>query len=407
MRIGIIAFSSTGCQLGNRISSFFEGKGDHVSLSRCERGGLESWCRKHFFQKDALIFLSSCGIAVRAIAPLIQSKVTDPAVLVVDEGGNFVISLLSGHLGGANELTEILADFLGAIGVITTATDVRKRFAVDVWAKKKHLFIANPEKIKDISAEILEGQSVLLKSLYPVEGTLPKGLKLAEEPVPKKEFLSRKASALWESPDFPKESIPGKSPAATENAAPPENSISRGNAPLPEKRLHILVSHETDNSGKTLHLIPPVLSLGVGCRKNTPLSSIEQAFSLILEQTGCHPAAVSQVCTIDLKSSEPGLLEFCRIRKLPFRTFTSGELNALPGDFTGSDFVKSITGVDNVCERSALLGSSLDFGDGKSQAAPHLHYKWGRLIAGKTALNGVTMALALKPYILKMEVEAK
>lgn len=105
--------------------------------------GLQAWCETVFEQSEVLIFIGACGIAVRTIAPFLDSKYTDPAVLVADEQGGHVISLLSGHLGGANAWTQFLAEGLQADPVITTASDVNGRLAVDVWAVRHGLQITD------------------------------------------------------------------------------------------------------------------------------------------------------------------------------------------------------------------------------------------------------------------------
>ncbi|MDR1532759.1 MAG: cobalamin biosynthesis protein [Clostridiales bacterium] len=117
MTAAIICFSDKGCSLGKRVKAYFDG----AALTRCPQGGLDGWTRENF-DRGALIFISSCGIAVRAIAPYLKSKTTDPAVVVIDEHGKHAVSLLSGHMGGANALTAKLAAHIGAEAVITTAS---------------------------------------------------------------------------------------------------------------------------------------------------------------------------------------------------------------------------------------------------------------------------------------------
>ena len=117
------------------------------SVSRCGLGGvtLAGWTAQQFAAADALVFVGAAGIAVRAIAPHCQSKATDPAVVVLDECGRFAVPLLSGHLGGANDLACRLGAACGAVPVITTATDANGLFAVDEWAKKTKLrCLGNP-----------------------------------------------------------------------------------------------------------------------------------------------------------------------------------------------------------------------------------------------------------------------
>ncbi|NLU23707.1 MAG: cobalamin biosynthesis protein CbiG [Clostridiales bacterium] len=330
MNIGLIAFSETGMELGKHIVSFWETDGHTAQLTRCPTGGLAAWTEAHFTDCDALLFLSSCGIAVRAVAPFVRSKTTDPAVLVMDELGTFCVSLLSGHLGGANALASHLATHLGAIAVITTATDIHGVFSVDDWARRQHLYIANSVRIKWIASRLLSGETIGLKTTCPIIGSLPSQLTEKEE-------------------DY-----------------------------------DILISHRLRGRAEALRLVPPVAALGVGCRKGVTVEALEEAYERILARTNCHNAAVYKVCSIDLKAREPGLLTFCERHHLPFETYSASELASLAGDFTGSAFVTSVTGVDNVCERSALRGCG----------------KGGRLIAKKDAGNGVTMALALRDYSL-------
>jgi cobalt-precorrin 5A hydrolase len=125
---------------------------------------LDQWTKENFETNDGLIFIGACGIAVRAIAPYLDHKTTDPAVVVVDDEACFAISLVSGHLGGANDLTHLVSGKVGAIPVVTTATDRRGTFAVDQWARREGLGIVNPEAIKGISAALLEGEDVIVSA---------------------------------------------------------------------------------------------------------------------------------------------------------------------------------------------------------------------------------------------------
>ncbi|MEG1755521.1 MAG: cobalamin biosynthesis protein, partial [Clostridia bacterium] len=316
------AFTERGVQLGNRIAAEF---GECMTLTRCAPEGLSDWTRERFFDADALLFIGASGIAVRAIAPHIESKLTDPAVVVMDECGEYCIPLLSGHVGGANDLAIRLAKMVGARPVITTATDVNHLFAIDCWAVKQGLRIVNAEAIKHVSGKLLKGESVTIKSLFPILGTIPVGVALDDQ------------------------------------------------------NYDVLITYKTRGRPDALRLIAPVITLGIGCKKSVSVDAIEEAFAAMLGKSGCHPDAVRRVCSITLKNNEAGILEFCRRRKLPFTTFTAEQLMAVEGSFAASAFVKSVTGADNVCERSAVLGS-----DG------------GVLLTGKNAGNGVTMAMAIK-----------
>ena len=316
-------FTERGGHLAEKLASV---SGGEVSSSR-EAGGVHKWTECFFFQADGLIFVGAAGIAVRAIAPFIKSKVSDPAVIVIDEGGSFVIPVLSGHLGGANDLARELAAVTGGVPVITTATDVSGRFAVDEWAKRQHCHVKDPKKIVRVSSKILSGQEIAVQSDWPVSGATPE--------------LVRTAAA-------------GEIPDVTV-------SIRRQETP-------------------SLRLVPRIAVLGIGCRKGTEADFLERCFERFLEDSGIEDAAVCSAASIDLKKDEPGLTEFCRRRGIPFVTYTAEQLRAAEGDFTPSAFVREITGVDNVCERSAVLAA-----DG------------GGLLVRKTKFDGVTMALALKP----------
>ena len=182
-RISIICFSLTGKETAQKLKEGLEKCGYHTELYKKSRYLEDSiaestadWTAEHFHREDGLIFVGACGIAVRSIAPQVASKKSDPAVLVVDECGQFVISLLSGHLGGANELSLKAAQILGAQPVVTTATDLHKRFAVDVFSRKNDCEILFMKAAKEVSAALLAGKTVGFYSEFPFVGALPNGL---------------------------------------------------------------------------------------------------------------------------------------------------------------------------------------------------------------------------------------
>ena len=317
-----LAFTAKGEALARRLAEALPG-----SVSRC--GGdvtLKGWTAEHFAQDEALIFVGAVGIAVRAIAPHCRSKAADPAVVAVDEGGNFAVPLLSGHLGGANALARALAKACGAVPVITTATDVNGLFAVDLWAKAQNCAVLEPERIKHVSGALLAGQTVRYWSPWPVAGETPAGVKKADAP---------------EAADFALTLTP---------------------------------------QGGALHLVPRIGVLGVGCRRGTTAQQLEEAFAAFCAASGLSPAAVCAAASIDLKKDEPGLAAFCKAHGWPITFYPADELRAVPGQFTPSAFVASVTGVDNVCERSAVKASG------------------GMLLLPKTAGGGVTLALAVRPF---------
>lgn len=254
-----------------------------------------------FDRVDALIFVGACGIAVRAIAPFVRSKTTDPGVIVVDELGLQAISLLSGHIGGANELTRKIAVAIGAIPVITTATDINHRFAVDEWAKKNDLAISSMQAAKRFAMEILR-RDLPVCSDFPIIGKLTGGL-------------------------------------------------YRGIIKDVGLAISCIKRVESENA---LVLIPKKLHLGIGCKRGTDMGKISAAIRKVLDDEGIYTQAMARVASIDVKQDEAGLLEFCESWKLPVLFFSADELMAVQGDFSASDFVKNTVGVDNVCERAAM-----------------------------------------------------
>lgn len=340
MRIEAVCFTRCGEELGEKLADKLNDSAVDLHLTRCGADGpsVHAWAAEHFPAADALLFIGAAGIAVRAIASHVASKTSDPAVLVMDEGGNHVIPLLSGHIGGANALARQLADILGAEVVITTATDIHGVFAVDTWATENGYCIQNPERIKAISAELLEDHSVMLYSIFPVEGGLPEGI------------------------------------AHTQNEDGADISIT---------------VHEGRPHPDALCLTPPALVLGVGCRRGTASETLEAVLGALCAKEDLHPAAIGLVCSIDLKKDEPGLLAFCKNHQWPLRTFSAGELASVPGPFTASSFVEETTGVDNVCERSAVLGSG------------------GALLVKKLAENGVTLSVAQKNWTVQFDPKTR
>lgn len=180
MNTVITAFTRKGTALAQRLAVHLDAK--IFVPSRLADDGLNAidaplteWAGRHFHASGSMVFIGACGIAIRAIAPYVNSKMLDPAVIVIDEAGRYVIPVLSGHVGGANTLAREIASFLGAQAVITTATDVNHLPAVDEWAVNHDCVIENPGAIKHVSSSLLEGHSVgvavtdeLMPSPFPV-----------------------------------------------------------------------------------------------------------------------------------------------------------------------------------------------------------------------------------------------
>lgn len=263
MRISIIVFSECGAELAARLIALsdngHEVKG-YIAQRHAEGTAFESFVSVYklterlFDTVDAIVFIGACGIAVRAVAPLVKSKLTDPAVVVCDETGRFAISLLSGHAGGANRLTEQIAVLIGATPVITTASD---------------------------------------------------------------------------------------SHAALDDVEQPKNLV-----------------------------------LGIGCRRGLSAEIIERAVTVLLWDRKIPLVRVCEVATIDVKYNEEGLIKFAKAHKLPLCFYSAGELAGVQGEFSSSEQVLQAVGVDNVCERAAVLRGGI-----------------GKLILRKAVKDGVTVAV--------------
>jgi len=341
MKITMVSFTRKGALLSRELADDLTEAGHAVRAYSNYGGygllplekGLKEFTRDAFSSSQALVFIGAAGIAVRAIAPWLDSKATDPAVIVIHETGAYVIPILSGHLGGANSLAEGIADFLGGKAVITTATDINGMFAVDLWAKERDLHILNIENIKHVSAALLNGQPVGFRCEYPLDGEIP-------------DFLT---------------------------ADPAETGICIWGAEHP--------GAERPPYEKTLVLQPKQYVAGIGCRKGIDGGLLERVYLESLQAIGISPELVRYVATIDLKKKEDAILRLCDRYGYRLITYSKDELMAAEGPFSSSEFVRAVTGADNVCERAARLASD-----------------HGRLILGKTAGSGVTVAVAVKTW---------
>ena len=349
MNLSYISFTERGKALAERIQDLLGG--ESVCLRRGDSKknlSLSSWTAEAFEHSQALIYIGAAGIAVRAIAPHIQSKLSDPAVIVTDEYGRFVIPILSGHWGGANELARRIANITGGTAVITTATDINHIFAIDTWAKARNCAIVNPEYIKIISGELLRGGTVNIWSAYPVKGAPP-------------------------------ENVIFSGPGGGSSGAGTGSELLSGSE---NARIDIYhQKHETRKDRDFLALVPRILILGVGCRRGIETETLERRFETFCRERDLYPEAFDGAASIDIKSSEPGLTAFCRRHGWNSRYFSAGELRRVPGQFHASAFVEEKTGVDNICERAAVLASGN-----------------GLLIIPKTAGDGVTFAAAAREY---------
>lgn len=316
--IALVAFTEDGVrtalglqrELGGRVYAPPRFVGGDNTLGRLDMS-VSEWASSHFKNAEALVFVCAVGIAVRAIAPSAESKTRDPAVVCLDDLGRNVVPLLSGHLGGANDLAVKIASITGGNAVVTTSTDLHGITAPDTWARRTGLTVENPREIRAVSGALIDGKAI--------------GVAVTEEIIP---------------PPWP----------------------------------------------VTLWLRPKNRVLGVGCRKGIAPSALEDAIADFLSGAGVSPHSIAAVASIDLKKNEAAILEWSGKRNLPFRTWTAAELEAVNGPFASSERVRRVVGVDNVCERAAVLAARKLSGSDKESG--------GVLMRSKTLYEGITLALA-------------
>lgn len=292
-----------------------------------------------FKEYRCLIMVMALGIVFRILAPHIRDKRTDPAVLVMDEAGEFVISALSGHLGRANDLALYLEKATGARAVITTATDVHGLPAVDLLARDYNLAMEPFELVRTINAAIVNGEKVEFYSQFPVTGRHHR-------------LLDPRSLE-----SFREEKIPG--------------------------RHYVFLTNQEHNyfPQRSLFLRPRNLVAGIGCRKGVEPGLLLQAVKRALKMAEKSASSLCRLATVDIRANEQGVIQAAEELGVPLVSFTREEINKVFCDrgeeLTFSPYVFEKIGVGGVCEPVALLAAS-----------------GGRLILKKQAMQGITVAVA-------------
>ena len=287
----IVTFTKKGRNLAETIISACSDIGAELADRDSK---LSDICREAFKNREAVVFIGAMGIAVRSIAPYVADKLSDPPVIVIDEAGKHVIPVLSGHIGGANELAVRIADSINAEPVLTTATDVSGAFSVDLFAKENDLRIVNREGIAKVSSSALEGKAVTICI---------------------KDY-------------------------------PPKNYVD------------VLVTDESAlKDSASIVLCPRKYAVGIGCRKGKPLDEIRNFAESVLTENGIIADEIGAIATVDVKKNEPGLLRLSQYWRVPLLAFDSAVLNKVQGEFASSERVLSAVGTDNVCERASAAAA--------------------------------------------------
>ena len=307
---GIIAITQQGLALAKKLKVQFP---DSVIYTLAKwhdeectaiEPDLSTFTAQLFDGHKTLVYVMATGIVVRSIARHLVGKTVDPAVVVLDEKGQFVISLLSGHLGGANAVASQIAETIGATAVITTASDLQGMPSVDMIAKKHQLIIESMHDAKTLTAMTVNGQKVGWRndSLLTVPACYP-----------------------------------------TLNEAEADGLV--------------VVSSRTDIKGKVpfVQLIPQNIIVGVGCRRGIPGQQIIDFVTEQLQLNSISKMSIRQLASIDIKSDEQGILDAAAHFGVSAVFVETAEIEKIEHDFSSSAFVKSQVGVSGVCEPAAFI----------------------------------------------------
>ena len=348
MKLSIFTFTDKGTLLGEKIESLCirEKTCEGAEVVRIGNGTLYDTVKSAWTDGRDIAFVGAMGIAVRAIAPLLVSKLTDRAVVVADEAGEYVIPVLSGHVGGADALAKMIAGLIQAVPVLTTASDVNGIKAFDEWATEEEFAILNRDLIKAVSAIRLAGEDIKI-------------------------FLSGYDGKIT----YEKSVI-------TESVTDSDVIIYGG---YDSDAIRDLLSEYGKDK---LILAKRSLIIGIGCKRGISVQEAEEHIDRVLKENDLDRALVCELATIDIKADEPALVSICDRSRYRLNAYSAKELKEVPGEYSASEFVEQTTGVDNVCERAAVRSG-------------------GRLLVKKTAGKGITVAVAVKDKAALYDREKK
>ncbi|VBB06838.1 cobalamin biosynthesis central region [Lucifera butyrica] len=353
MKLAVISVTSNGAILARHLADVlnipidvYARVGRNPVKADSEFDSLSELVAKIFYQYDGLIFIMAAGIVVRVIAPHVRDKRYDPAVVVMDEAGDYAISLLSGHIGGANELTQKVARAVGAKAVITTATDVAQKPAPDVLAVKLDLMIDPWEELKHINAAIVQGERVTF---------------FLDPSLPNAQHYDQVAEEMG---------IHFVDMAHLNRVEEYDAAVV-----ITDKDLYMVKRH--------VYLRPATLAVGIGCRRGTTSAEIFAALDDACKKVGRTMKSVAVIGTTVVKQEEIGILAAVQQMVIPLELYTNEQLQQCIDDYglPVSGFVQEKIGVGNICEAAALLGGQTD-----------------KLLLPKTVYQNLTIAIAEVKY---------
>lgn len=349
MKYSYFAVTKEGQALASKLMESF--KGELLPISEM---------RSAFGKHDVLVFIMAAGIVTRLLAPLIESKTADPAVLVIDQKGTFVIPILSGHLGEANAHAVELAKYLGAKPVITTATDLCQVLSFEKVAQRNHLLVENPAALKHISTLLLQGASVELHTDHEIEW---ESLELDRDSL----------RILHYDPEDERAIVRGFQMCSKEDSA----AVFLTSRDLPARE-------DGTFPGNILILRPKDIVIGIGCRSLVHEEYMYQACRTALEHQNLPENAISRIATIPLKAKEPAVVALSERFGVPVEEIDTEDIRKVEYLFIQTPFVPQAASIGNVSAPCAYLGS------GK-----------GRMLMVRTTFpGGVTLAIAQERRII-------
>lgn len=312
MKIACLSFTDGAAIVGEKILEKKNKNYDFIHIKNSKyKDGIKGFLKENWNKYEGFIFISATGIAVRYINPYIEDKTMDPAILVIDDLGRYCISLLSGHLGGANKLTEYISEEIKAIPVITTATDGRGIESLDMFAKKNNYHMKDMKSITTITSMMVNNRVV--------------GLHTEND----KMMNYDKIVKVKDLNEIPKE-IEG---------------------------LIIVSSNRIKNTFDIPYaqLIPKNINIGIGCRKNVEAERIVQAIKNSFIEYDLELEGIKDMGTIEVKKDEVGIIEAAKYFDTPLNIFSLEEVGKIDHMFEKSNFVKKTIGVYSVSEPVAYL----------------------------------------------------
>lgn len=375
MKIAIISVTTLGNNIINKLclglKTEFKSLKVTVFNSKDKDFNFKDSCKIAFESSDAVIFISSTGIAVRGIAPHVVNKKSDPAVVVIDSCGKYAISLLSGHLGGANRLTTIISKILSCEAVITTATDNLEVMAPDMIAMNNSLYIEDMAMAKTIAALLVDGKKV---GFIDEEELIscPKGY----SEVKVKHLKAKGFSKDYSASNSGLELLEQDSKGAEEYKSTFEAELEELSGIVVATSKESVEIHEKFKHLPLLRLIRRNIILGIGCKKNFSEGEMEFAVKRALRDKNIHEKAVGTIATVSIKKEEPAILSLSKNLGVEINTFTPEEIKPIEHKYKTSDFVRKTIGVGAVCE-------------------PVIELCKGRVIHEKESFNGMTLAIGI------------